>query len=92
MKLSATAVREGSATAKPPQQSVDKEAMFWQSIQGSEDAGDYEDYMKQYPEGSVTALAQFKVKKLRDTDVAVATPSAEPQPATLPMKLVPTHI
>ena len=68
---------------------VDKEAMFWQSIQGSEDAGDYEADLEQYPDGSFAALARFKVKKLQETEVAVATPKAGPQTAKLPVEQVP---
>jgi uncharacterized caspase-like protein len=85
----ATPAPVASAPTIQPAPQVNLEAMFWQSIQGSEDAGDYEAYLKQYPEGSFAELAQFKVKKLRETNVAVATTSVERQLATLPMKLVP---
>jgi uncharacterized caspase-like protein len=50
------------APATQPAQQVNLEAMFWQSIQGSDDAGDYEAYLEQYPKGSFAALARFKAK------------------------------
>ncbi len=49
---------------------VDKETIFWQSIQDSEDAGDFKAYLQQYPDGSFAALARFKVKKYQETAVA----------------------
>ena len=68
-----------AAPATQPAPAVDKEAMFWQSIQGSEDADDFQAYLDQYPNGSFAALAKVKVKKLAKT---LATSS--PQVAALP--------
>lgn len=39
------------------------EIVFWQTIEGSDDAAMFEAYLEQYPEGSFTALARVKVKK-----------------------------
>ena len=50
------------------------EAIFWQSIQDSVDAGAFKAYLEQYPNGSFSALARFKVKKYQETEVAVAVP------------------
>ena len=53
---------------------ISMEAIFWQSIQDSEDAGAFKAYLEQYPSGSFAALARFKAKKYQETEVAVAVP------------------
>jgi hypothetical protein len=59
--------------------SADKETVFWQSIQGSNDPADYQDYLAQYPEGSFARLAKRRIKKLKAAQVA-AVATARPQP------------
>ena len=49
----------------PQQASVDKEALFWESIKDSSDPGEYEAYLEQYPEGSFAPLAKAKIAKLK---------------------------
>jgi len=60
----ATPAPVATAPAIQPAPQVNLEAMFWESIQGSEDADDYQAYLTQYPIGSFVALARVKVKKL----------------------------
>jgi tol-pal system protein YbgF len=47
-----------------PRQNYDKETIFWQSINDSDDAGDYQDYLAQYPNGSFARIAKRRMKKL----------------------------
>ncbi len=43
---------------------VDKETVFWKSIEGSKDVSMFEAYLTQYPTGSFAPLARAKIKKL----------------------------
>ena len=61
-------VAAAPATLAAP--AVDKETIFWQSIQDSEDAGDFKAYLQQYPDGSFAALARFKAEKYQETVTA----------------------
>ncbi|MBT5495008.1 MAG: hypothetical protein HOK54_04620 [Alphaproteobacteria bacterium] len=67
--------------APAPAPSIDREALFWQSIQGSDDAASYTAYLKKYPNGAFSDLARLKVKKLTPKKVAVARPpKLKPKP------------
>ena len=58
------------------------ELAFWQSIQSSEDAADFEEYLRQYPNGHFAGLARNRLQKLqRATVAAVPIPPTEPKPA-----------
>jgi hypothetical protein len=51
-----------SVTAAPVVQTapqVNLEAIFWQSIQDSEDAGAFKGYLEQFPDGEFAVLARF---------------------------------
>ncbi|GAB6051222.1 hypothetical protein JCM17960_00420 [Magnetospira thiophila] len=61
---------------------ADKEALFWQSIQHSKQASDYEAYLSQYPNGSFAALARSRAAQYKPQQVASLPP--EPQPAPRP--------
>ena len=80
----ATQVPAAAATVTQPALAIDKEAMFWQSIQGSEDADDYQAYLEQFPNGTFASLARVKVRKLQSTKSAIVAPVVEPQPAKSP--------
>lgn len=65
------------------------EITFWNSIAGSGDPRDFEDYLSQYPNGSFAGLATRRLEALsapppdpapatRDAQVAAADPAAEP--------------
>ncbi|GAB6051223.1 hypothetical protein JCM17960_00430 [Magnetospira thiophila] len=58
-----------------PTAAVDKEALFWQSIQDSRNPASFEAYLSQYPNGAFAPLAQVKVKELK-----VASLPPEPAP------------
>lgn len=79
--------REGAVrpvqAAVPPAAVVDKEVVFWQSIQNSADPAMFEAYLKQYPSGTFALLAEAKVKALPPTRTASLTRVPE-KPAALP--------
>lgn len=53
------------------------ELTFWQSVAGSEDRGQLEAYLAQYPNGTFSALARAKVAAIERRDAqAQGTPSA----------------
>ena len=56
----------GPAAQTPVEQqaSVDKEALFWDSIKGSSDPAEFEAYLQQYPAGTFAPLAKAKIAKL----------------------------
>ena len=58
-------------TIQQPAQSF--EIIFWQSIQASTDADDYQAYLEQYPNGTFAGLAKVKVRKYT---VSAIVPSA----------------
>jgi len=45
--------------------SAEMEALFWQSIQNSRDAADFNAYITQYPNGTFTGLARNRLKGLK---------------------------
>ena len=74
---------------------VDKELIFWDAIKNSENPGEYEAYLAQYPNGTFSALAKARVASLKakqepaqapapaQQQVAAATPPAAPAPSGL---------
>ena len=70
--------RPAASASVPPPVSVDKEALFWQSIKESDDAENFQAYLDQYPTGSFAALARIKLKKLRKPKQVTAVPSTPP--------------
>ncbi len=84
----------GTAARKPasapisshaPGGGPDKETVFWQSIQASDDPDMFEAYLEQYPNGSFAPLARAKVKKLARAQAVSPAPApsrpAERRPA-----------
>ena len=53
------------------------ELAFWQSIQGSQRAEEFEAYLRQFPQGTFSDLARARIAALR----APAPPATQPQPA-----------
>lgn len=62
------------AAAAPSRGAVELE--FWSSIKASTDKADFEEYLRQYPQGSFAAIARNRVKAL-----AAPPPVAAAQPA-----------
>lgn len=75
--------------AAPPVASLtDREALFWQSIMASREAGDFEAYLRIFPDGVFAPLARNRIAMLRPAPPA-APPPAAPAPAR-PAAIVPT--
>ncbi len=64
----------------------DKEALFWQSIQGSDNPAMYRAYLSQFPNGAFVPLAHLKISELQKVQqVSRAKPprvEIRPKPAT----------
>ena len=48
------------------------ELAFWQSIKDSDDPDLYKEYLRQFPEGVYAGLAKIKLRKVTESEVAVA--------------------
>ncbi len=63
---------------------VDPKALdlsYWNSIQGSENAGLYEDYLKRFPDGTFSEVAKAKLQQLKaQKEAQVAALAAPPVP------------
>jgi uncharacterized caspase-like protein len=55
----------GTTVAPPAAQSVDKEVVFWQSIQNSNSPAQFQAYLDQYPNGTFAALARARIDELK---------------------------
>jgi hypothetical protein len=75
----------GTTVAAPIVQPVDKEVVFWQSIQNSNSPAQFQAYLDQYPNGTFAALARARIEELktkpaevsRSSDQVAALPSAD---------------
>jgi uncharacterized caspase-like protein len=73
-----------SPAPAPPSPAVDPkqiELTFWTSIQNSADPADFQDYLKMYPRGSFSSLAERKLAHLQEA----AHPARPVQQAALPL-------
>jgi hypothetical protein len=70
------------APASPPREAaapaIDADALFWQSIAQSSNRSDFEEYLRQYPQGRFAGLARNRLQALSQPVVAATTP---PPPA-----------
>ena len=84
----ATAATSPSTTAAAPSASgSDAELVFWQTIASSANPGDFEEYLRQYPDGRFAGLARTRTQPRANTpqqQAAVVAPAAPPpiRPAT----------
>jgi formylglycine-generating enzyme required for sulfatase activity len=65
------------------------ELAFWESIKDSNQAGDYEAYLKAYPKGRFAALAQARIARLRAAAPAAPPPKPKEAPKPAPPAKVP---
>jgi uncharacterized caspase-like protein len=74
-----SSLRELSPVPPPVTGTLDKdfELTFWKTIQNSNSISAYENYLKKYPEGSFTSLANLKIEELKKPK-----PKAAPRPKT----------
>jgi uncharacterized caspase-like protein len=63
----------GASAPAAPATAPNMELAFWQAIQGSEKAGDYEAYLQQFPGGTFAPLAQTRLASLRQNRDGAAT-------------------
>jgi uncharacterized caspase-like protein len=78
----------GTAVVPPAAQSVDKEVVFWQSIQNSNSPAQFQAYLDQYPNGTFAALARARIDELK-AKPAEASRSSEQAALTSPATTVP---
>jgi lysophospholipase L1-like esterase len=80
--LPPTAIPIASAAS---QQSIDAETVFWLSIPPNAGAAEYEEYLRQFPQGRFASAARNRLIALRSppTPAAPAAPSATDPEATL---------
>ncbi|MGI9412245.1 MAG: hypothetical protein ACR2PM_01150 [Hyphomicrobiales bacterium] len=68
------------------------EVVFWQSVKDSEDIREFEEYLKQFPDGTFAGLARIKINKLKKAAAApkpaetgqTDTEQAEKEPTEVP--------
>ncbi|MBF0165005.1 MAG: caspase family protein [Magnetococcales bacterium] len=77
--------RKATVTAEPSgagSGQTDKETVFWQSVQNSQDAKDYDAYLQQFPTGMFSSLAKNRLEKLKVKPMVVAggNPPEEEKP------------
>jgi len=75
-------VQPAPAVSMPPQTGVDKEMMFWQSIQNSDNPAIFEAYIEKFPNGTFVPLARIKISELKQKKVVASI-----APETLKSKL-----
>ncbi|RKU05290.1 hypothetical protein C7H84_03965 [Burkholderia sp. Nafp2/4-1b] len=90
------AVTLDSRGVMPKDSTEQYEITFWESIKDSKDAGDYEAYLKTYPNGRFAQLAQARLARLRaaapkapaasaaSAPAQTASPAPAPAPAPVP--------
>ncbi|CAA6603775.1 exported hypothetical protein [Rhodospirillaceae bacterium LM-1] len=61
-----------------------KEALFWQSIQGSNDPGDFDAYLRKYPKGLFDDLARNRIRALKQERQVAGGLEPSPAPAPTP--------
>jgi cyclophilin family peptidyl-prolyl cis-trans isomerase/uncharacterized caspase-like protein len=73
-------IAKAEAVAPVSSGGADKEAMFWSSIQGSNDLSMFEAYLSQFPTGTFVAIAKAKIETLKGANTAALSPGAAPKP------------
>ncbi|MFQ5954534.1 MAG: caspase family protein, partial [Kiloniellales bacterium] len=54
--------------AAPPTAAADREVVFWQSIQNSDDPAMFEAYLQQFPNGVFAPIARLRVRRGREAE------------------------
>lgn len=73
-----TILNKTPAPAAAPAANPAVELAFWNSIKDGKDAGDFEAYLSEFPTGTFVVLAQRRIKKLKNTQVAAAPKATAP--------------
>ena len=67
-------MKPSPAVPKGKQGTLNKEMLFWQSIQDSEDPALYEMYVERFPNGFFVPIARKKIKALKQKTVVASIP------------------
>ena len=70
--------------SKPQVSTIDKDAIFWQSIQNSDEPALYEAYIQKFPNGTFVPIAQFKLAKLKERKPSAAGIPVNTKPQSAP--------
>lgn len=66
------------------------ELTFWQSVKDSEDKGQLEAYLSQYPNGTFAALARAKIATINKREASPGSPVVQPAPVVAkPVAVIP---
>ncbi|HVK56567.1 MAG TPA: formylglycine-generating enzyme family protein [Burkholderiales bacterium] len=71
-----------SCAILPKDSAEQYELTFWESIKDSTYIGDYEAYLKTYPNGRFAALARARIERLRTAAPKVETPAERARPTS----------
>jgi formylglycine-generating enzyme required for sulfatase activity len=55
----------GRSSSVTPTPSVDRDALFWNSVKDSDDSEMFKEYIREFPGGGFSRLARLKIKKLK---------------------------
>jgi formylglycine-generating enzyme required for sulfatase activity len=80
--LTVNVAPSATATGAP----TDREALFWQSAQMSNRLDEYEEYLKQFPQGMFAGLARSRVAALKAQPQVAAAPAPSAVPSAVPAK------
>lgn len=72
--------REQTTTAVPQ---IDREALFWSSVEDSEDPSEIRAYLERFPNGTFAGLARRRLSKL-ESKLAARTPAQPEKPLKAP--------
>jgi hypothetical protein len=68
--------REERKPVPPPGPAFDRDSLFWQSVQASDDPADLEAYLARFPDGIYAALARNRLTRLQAQQRQAALPPA----------------
>ena len=74
----ASGAREQPSSPPPPAATAEQETVFWQSIANSTNPAEFEAYLRRFPSGMFSELAQIRLETLRG---AVGSPASGSRPA-----------
>ncbi len=72
------------AAAPPPPPALDPEALFWDSVRGSESEAEISAYLEKFPTGLYASLARNRLAQLKQARAAKTAALASPSPAPAP--------
>ncbi len=75
--------RGSSGSGNSSGQTVNADALFWQSVQTSTNPASFEAYLTAYPNGKFAGLARIRLSELQQTQVAAIDPASGPEIAEL---------